>query len=223
MSNEWSVLVSHYENCFEQHGASPKGADWPNGPDLQARFAVLLSILDGAPLGTRPVLLDVGCGCGLLLDYLQAAGRLDQVDYRGIDLSPSLVREAKARWPQHDFSVRDLSADPLPDNSVDFIVMNGVLTEKVSLPQETMVRMAEALIVAAFRVARIGIAFNVMSKHVDWERDDLFHWSFDELGAFLTARVSRHYAFRADYGTYEYMALVWRRSQRPVTLNGLSW
>src|SRR3972149_3883318 len=115
MSNEWSVLVSHYENCFEQHGASPKGADWPSGPDLQARFAVLLSILDGAPLGTRPVLLDVGCGCGLLLDSLQAAGRLDQVDYRGIDLSPLLVREAKARWPQHDFSVRDLSADPLPD------------------------------------------------------------------------------------------------------------
>jgi len=32
---------------------------------------------------------------------------------------------------------------------------------------------------------KIGLGFNVMSKHVDWEREDLFHWGFDEVAAFL--------------------------------------
>ena len=61
-----------------------------------------------------------------------------------------------------------------------------------------------------YPLARRGIAFNVMSKHVDWERDDLFHLPFDVLAAFLRAEISRHYQFRADYGLYEYTAYVYR-------------
>jgi hypothetical protein len=114
-------------------------------------------------------------------------------------------------------------AQPLPDRSVDVVVMNGVLTERLALPQEAMIGLAEALVQAAFKTARVGVAFNVMNSHVDWQRHDLFHWSFDELGAFLTARVSRHYAFRADYGLYEYTAFVWREPRRPLPLSRAWW
>ncbi len=37
-----------------------------------------------------------------------------------------------------------------------------------------------------FNKTNIGIAFNLMSKHVDYERDDLFHVGYDELANFLT-------------------------------------
>lgn len=223
MNNEWSALVSHYERCFDRYGASPKGVDWPNGPDLEARFATLLSVLDSAPEEPPPVLLDVGCGPGLLLDYLQATGRLERVEYHGIDLSPVMVEAARRRWPGKDFSVRDLVTEPLPDQSVDLVIMNGVLTEKLTLSQEAMVGLAHALIPAAYKTARVGVAFNVMSSHVDWGRPDLFHWSFDELAAFLKSRVSRHYAFRADYGLYEYAVFVWREPRRPRAVSNVWW
>ena len=61
-----------------------------------------------------------------------------------------------------------------------------------------------------FEKARVGIAFNVMSKHVDWERDDLFHLPFDVLAGFLRRELSRHYVFRANYGLYEYTTYVYR-------------
>ena len=64
----------------------------------------------------------------------------------------------------------------------------------------------------------IGIAVAFMSRHVDWERPELFHWGFDELSAFLCERVSRHYAFRSDYGLYEYTTFVWRTPRRPPAL-----
>jgi hypothetical protein len=57
---------------------------------------------------------------------------------------------------------------------------------------------------------RVGLAFNAMSAHVDWTRDDLFHWPYDELFAFLRARVTRHAAIRADYGLFEYTAYLYR-------------
>lgn len=218
MSNGWATLVSHYERCFDQHGASPRGVDWPSSPDLEARFAALLSVLDGAPPGPRPVLLDVGCGPGLLLDYLQAKGQLDTIEYRGVDLSAVMVNASRRRWPNHDITVRNIITNPFPAGSVDVVVMNGVLTEKLTLSQEAMIDLAQALIMAAFNCARIGVAFNVMSTHVDWERSDLFHWSFDAAAAFLKARVSPHFAFRSDYGPYDYTTFVWRQPRRPPAL-----
>ena len=101
--------------------------------------------------------------------------------------------------------------------------MNGLLTERVSLGVDEMRELAESIVAAAFRVARVGIAFNVMSAHVDWQRSDLFHWKFDALAAFLKRQVSPHYTFRSDYGLYEYMCFV-RRTPRSIGVpRGSAW
>ena len=201
-------IVDHYARCFAAHGATPAGADWPNAADLATRFDVLLGVADGGPVPAS--LLDLGCGAGLLRDHLAATGRLDRVDWRGIEIVPAIAAAARARHPGAAIEVRDVLADPLPEAGVDYVVMNGVLTERVGVPEADMQAYAEAMIAAAFRAARIGIAFNVMSAHVDWTRDDLFHLPFDRLAGFLKRRVSRHLVFRADYGLGEYAAYVFR-------------
>jgi SAM-dependent methyltransferase len=219
--DDWKAIVRHYEARLSEHGATPQGADWPNGPDLAARFGVMLDLLDEG--GERPSLLDLGCGAGLLLDYLAATGGVDRVHYRGIDLSPEMVSLARQRWPDQEFEARDILAAPLPDQSIDFVLMNGVLTERVSLSVEAMTALAEALVATAFRVARMGIAFNVMSAHVDWERPDLFHWRFDAMSAFIQRAVSRHFAIRADYGLYEFTCFVRRHPLRPPAPKKEDW
>ncbi len=56
------------------------------------------------------------------------------------------------------------------------------------------------------------MAFNVMSKHVDWEREDLFHLPFDTLAEFLKKELTRNFVFRNDYGLYEYTTYVYREA-----------
>ena len=224
MPSDWLPLQLHYERCLAQAGATPAGVDWPDGRDLEERFAVQLAVLDAVPAGDAlPVLLDLGCGPGLLLDYLRAVGRADAVEYRGVDISPPMIDSARARWPGRSFEVRDLLTDPLPAQSVDVVLINGVLTEKQGIARERMVVMAEALLGAAFRAARHGIAFNAMSRHVDWERADLFHWGFDEVAAFLTRDLTRHIAIRADYGLFEFTAFAWRHPRRLSSAAGPEW
>jgi hypothetical protein len=87
--------------------------------------------------------------------------------------------------------------------------MNGVFTEKRSLSFEEMWRYVQSMLTRAFELTSVGMAFNVMSKHVDWERDDLFHLPLDLLAEFLTRSVSRHYVIRNDYGLYEYTVYVY--------------
>lgn len=215
MSRDWAPLKTHYETCLERFGATPQGVDWPNQVDLTARFDTLVSVLSAVSVEQRPVrMLDLGCGTGLILDYLKGRPDLPPIYYHGIDISERMIDVARSRWPDATFEVRDIIADPLPPRSVDVVVMNGVLTERQSIPRERMITLAKTLIKAAFDSARAGVAFNVMSRHVDWERDDLFHWSFDEIATFLTKEVTRHVAFRADYGLYELSAFAYRFPQR---------
>ena len=68
----------------------------------------------------------------------------------------------------------------------------------------------KSVVRAVFAKAELGIAFNVMSKHVDWERDDLFHLPFDILAQFITRELTRNFIIRNDYGLYEYTTYVYR-------------
>ncbi len=217
----WNEIVRHYEACLAKHGATPCGVDWPSGTDLLTRFAVMTELVSEAEL--RRILLDLGCGPGFLLDYLAATQMIDRVHYRGIDLSDAMINAARARWPTHDFSCRDILTAPLAEQSVDIVIMNGVLTERVSLSVDEMTALAEALVAAAFRVARVGIAFNVMNAHVDWQRDDLFYWPFDALADFLKREVGRNYEFRADYGLYEYTCFVRRQPRHRAQPEAETW
>jgi hypothetical protein len=56
---------------------------------------------------------------------------------------------------------------------------------------------------SVFAKTRVRLAFNVMSKHVDWEREDLVHLLFDLLVGFLGREQSLNCVFRNDDGLYE--------------------
>ena len=92
-----------------------------------------------------------------------------------------------------------------------YIVMNGVFTEKLELTFDEMLTYFKDVVTRIFNKARVAIAFNVMSPHVDWERQDLFHLPLDLLAAFLAKEVSRDFVIRNDYGLYEYTTYVYRK------------
>jgi hypothetical protein len=89
--------------------------------------------------------------------------------------------------------------------------MNGVFTEKRELTFEEMLTYFKDVATQVFNKAKIAIAFNVMSPHVDWERQDLFYLPLDSLAAFLVKELSRDFVIRNDYGLYEYTTYVYRK------------
>ena len=121
-----------------------------------------------------------------------------------------MIDTAKKSYQEHTFLRRDILQEPLEKENFDYGVMNGVLTVKLDLSFEVMEKFAHEIILALYQSCRYGIAFNVMSTHVDWERSDLFHMPIDRLLSFLIKNCSRHVVVRADYGLYEYTVYVYR-------------
>jgi SAM-dependent methyltransferase len=203
-------IAAHYEACLEQHGDSHLGVDWPNAEDVETRHSVMLDVIRRPPERSPVRLLDVGCGAAHLYERILRDGGKD-IAYEGLDIAEPFVALSREKFPGvpfHSLDVLAAAEEELP--RCDYAVMNGVFTEKVDLSFEEMLEFFQAMVVRVFGLAEIGIAFNVMSKHVDWERDDLFHLPFDDLATFLTADVSRNFVIRNDYGLYEYTAYVYR-------------
>ncbi len=204
-------IVAHYESCLEHHGDSHRGVDWPRAEDVDKRHAVMLDVLraEHRTAERSLSLLDFGCGASHFYEYLQRRG-VRQIRYAGLDLSPRFVELSRSKFPENTYYCLDILDGDAPLPNFDFIVMNGVFTEKRELSHDDMLAYFRAVVRAVFRRAAVGIAFNVMSKQVDWERDDLFHLPMDTLAEFVTRELSRHFVLRNDYGLYEYTAYVYR-------------
>jgi dTDP-4-amino-4,6-dideoxygalactose transaminase len=203
--DSYTALLRHYDACLERNGDTALGAGWPNEQDRQTRFAVMLDLLstDGSE---RVKLLDFGCGTGELF-HLTQQYQHPSIDYRGVDISELALRYARAKFPDADFLCVDIlqATEYQMDNLVaDYCVIDGLFTVKQSLNNHQMWNFMTAVISRLWSVTRQAMAFNVMSKQVDWEREDLFHVSLDQIASFLHELAGRSVTFRADYGLFEY-------------------
>jgi len=176
-------LAEHYDKCFKEYGDTHLGVDWPKLEDTFKRYDMMLGIIkDELPI----TLLDFGCGTASLNAYIKLL-KIKYIKYSGLDI---------------------LKNKDIPN--FDYIVCNGPFTEKRDLSQQEMMEFFMSVIKKLWDKCNKGIAFNLMSKHVDWEREDLFHVSIDELGWFLKNNLSRNFIIRNDYGLYEYTTYVYK-------------
>jgi SAM-dependent methyltransferase len=201
-------IIEHYESCLAAHGDTHLGVDWPKAADVETRYQVMLDVIRRPRTRTQR-LLDFGCGASHLYEYILAKG-IKGIEYTGLDLSPKFVKLSRQKFPKNRYVCADILEEPAAVPASDYIVMNGVFTEKQDLTFDEMLAYFELTVKAAFAKAEQGIAFNVMSKHVDWERDDLFHLQFDRLAGFLIRELTRNFVIRNDYGLYEYTTYVYR-------------
>lgn len=198
-------IIKHYNSCFEKHGDSHLGVDWPNYDDAQVRYEVMLDIIKTKG---QTSLLDFGSGLCHLYEFL-SKNKNYNIDYSALDINPNFIYECKKKHPGISFYTKDILLDDDIPN-FDYIICNGTFTEKQNLSHEEMFEYVSECLVKLWEKTNVGISFNVMSKLVDWERQDLFHVSFDEITFFLKTKLSKNFIIRNDYGLYEYTIYVYK-------------
>lgn len=202
-------LVEHYEKQLARHGPTAEGMDWKDAASQQLRFRVLAEVcdLDGSSLH------DVGAGAGHLIDFLRR--RNPSVDYFGSDLSAEMVASARRLHPGVRFEQRDLLADGprVPQESeerFDVVVCSGLFFVRLDHPEAVWQRFVFETVRRMFDLCRVAIAFNLMSDHVDWRGEHLYHAPPGPVLDFCRAELSRYVSLRHDYPLHEYTVYVYR-------------
>lgn len=200
------LIKKYYEQCFAEFGDNHLGVNWPNEQDALKRYQVMLDLVinDNQPCS----LLDFGCGTSALYEFIKYQN-LTSINYSGLDISEQFILASKKKYPEVDFYCGDILDNSFEIPNFDYIILNGVFTVKRELSFNQMFEFLKHVLIALKPKANKAIAFNVMSSHVDWQRDDLFHLTHDMLADFLIKKFGRKYVIRSDYGLYEYTTYVY--------------
>lgn len=199
-------IAEHYKKCFEDHGDNHLGVDCPKYEDTLTRYKVMLDLINE---NNKVSLLDFGCGLGHLYKFILNEKKENEIVYSGLDINEKFYDHCIKKYPEVNFFLKDINInDEIPN--FDYIVCNGTFTEKRDLSYEEMFDFMSNTLKTLWLKTNKGIAFNVMSKLVDWERDDLFHVSMDEIGLFLKNNLSKNFVIRNDYKLYEYTIYVYK-------------
>ena len=203
----YRAIVRHYEDCLATHETGARAVDWKSERDADIRYDVMLDLLRAPP--PQSTLLDFGCGLAELRNRLRERYG-DGVRYTGLEVSEAFAAAARAHHRDADILCMDVLAEDADLPGFDYIVMNGIFTRRQDLSVAEMHAYLERLLRVLFARTRVGLAFNVMSKAVDFESDALFHPEPGKLLAFVTRHLTRHYVLRNDYGLYETTLYLYR-------------
>ena len=210
MSDEESDITAqfkrHYGTTFAAFGANARGVDWGREEEVAIRYQKMLS-MSGLARGNGKTLLDVGCGYGGLLDFALSEGYC--ISYTGIDVVESMILYAAARHRAARFMVGDVLDYPFR-SKFDYVVCNGVLTQKLAAGNEEMDLYAHAIIRKLFDLCNVGIAFNIMTDQVNFRADNLYYRSPAEVLNFCRENLSRRVLLDHSYPLYEYTVFAYK-------------
>lgn len=191
MNNITESFRDHYAQAFSKYGATSKGVDWGDEGELQFRYEKFFAAaaIDPGERKDAVSFLDVGCGWGGFYKFLQGKEKDFEIDYTGIDIVPEMVEKAVEEFPAATFYNQDLFSFS-GKKSYDFVVCNGILTQKLSANIPEMERYANKMILRMFELCEKGIVFNHMSSKVNYMVDNLYYRNPLEVLSFCLAHLS---------------------------------
>ncbi|WP_368634250.1 class I SAM-dependent methyltransferase [Kurthia gibsonii] len=154
-------IKQHYQNLFEKYGDSFKSAQWSDQSTQYKRFEVLCEIAD---LKNKRI-LDFGCGTGELANYFKQKDI--HVEYTGVDIVENMLEFASKKHPKHRFT----TLDKIENEVFDYILISGVFNNKTKRNKEFY----EEIIKKLSGMCSKGLAFNMLSKYVDYYDEHLFY------------------------------------------------
>jgi len=203
-------VAALYSANLAEHGAGSRSVGWPDADAHRLRFERLARVLEAEPPDGPYTVCDWGCGLGALFGFLDARPG-DLAAYRGYDLSPEMLAAARAQ-------VRDPRAAFVLGSAVgedaDYTIVSGTFNVRLEAPEAEWAEHVRATLRTLWARTRRGLAFNLLTSHVDWRDPHLFYADPAEWTGFCASELSRRVVLQHDYPLFEWTLLVLRAAPR---------
>jgi SAM-dependent methyltransferase len=201
-----ATSAAYYEGTLAHFGDDPRGVNWKDAETQEIRFKVLKGIGDLS--GKR--IHDVGCGLAHFCNFLSE--NVPDCQYVGSDISQKMIEAAEARLGDTvELHVADILDDPPADwMEADYLVSSGLFAVRGRTSEEEWWKFVKTMAKRMFDLCRAGVAFNLMTSHVDYRENHLFYKHPGEALDFCISELGRKAVIRHDYPLWEYMVYVYK-------------
>ncbi len=187
-------IIARYTERFHRFGGTVEALGSGTDEHQAIRYRVLSEIGD---LGGRQV-LDVGCGLGGFYEYCRHMQQ--PMTYTGVDIVPVFIEEAARRHPGAEFRLLDILDAP-GDLEVDYVVSSQAFNNRLQSTDNW--ELVKDVLAKCFRIARKGVAFDMMSSYVDFREDRLYYFDPKKVFDFCKS-LSKRVMLRHDYPLFEF-------------------
>ena len=195
-------LEAYYAPLLKEYGDEYRAVGWVAKHLQTIRFEVLSEVGDirGASI------LDVGCGVGHYLDWLNANGFVG--DYIGLEVQEPMVEIARKNHPKESFPQASFEFGDFLKNSAgfeaDYVVASGIF----ALMDLDLLRLT---VKAMFDSARIGVAFNCLSAFTPRREPECFMFA-DPMEVFqFCTTLTKVLLFRHDYLPQDFTVFLYKK------------
>lgn len=185
------LLSDHYAKRVALFGDSAEATQWPSTEAQERRLRSLIMVCDQNELNKSKI-LDFGCGTAHLLTFLHGFGF--EGEYVGFDICSEMIETAKTKFPTTRFEVKDVLAEPI-NEEFDYVFISGVFNNKIDDNWNLMRNLLNTL----FACCRKGMAFNNLSRFVDFMDDDYFYADPMKVFQFCKENLSPLVTLKHDY------------------------
>jgi SAM-dependent methyltransferase len=192
-------VTAGYQSEFKKFGNSVASIMIPKG----AQDAYFKSKFDIGNLENTRI-LDVGCGFGHMLDYLQAWNI--RAHYTGIDICPEFINAARQRHPTADFRLLNILDADIAE-TWDWVFLVGALNYATDMP--LWWRYVKNMIKRMYGLCTQGVAVDFLSSYVDFKKENSFHPKPEKVFSFAKT-ITRRVALRHDYMPYSFTVYLYR-------------
>jgi SAM-dependent methyltransferase len=197
-------IRSYFQEKFDIHGATPRGADWNSVQAQFTRFEQLTKIIDQQQ---NYSILDYGCGYGALANYLQNNG-FDFEKFFGFDILDTVVQKAHEIFSEEDRFIFTTNLDSIP--KVDYSIASGVFNIRLQSSYEDWTAYTIKCLENINQKTRRGFSVNFLTKYSDADRmvAELYYADPGFLFDYCKTHFSRNVALLHDYNLYDFTILV---------------
>jgi ubiquinone/menaquinone biosynthesis C-methylase UbiE len=198
------AILNHYTKLYKKFGDNPGSLGWPSGKQ-KIRFQALSEIanLNGSSI------LDVGCGFGDYLNFLQK--KKLKINYYGVDINPTFINLAKQKFPNDIFKTLDLQQTKIKKH-FDWSFAIGITNKCGSY------KYIEDILNEMFKISKKGVAMDFLSSYVDFKGKGDFHSSPEKIFK-IAKKLSKRVIIRHDYLPYQFCAYIFKDDK--VMKNGV--
>jgi SAM-dependent methyltransferase len=157
---------------------------WESEAAQRLRFKQLIGNID---LNNKTI-LDVGCGTGNLLEYIN--GEFHNIEYTGIDVLPHMIERAVQKRLNGKFVYMDLfKNNPYENKSFDVIFSSGIFNLNLGNNQEFLLDAVEIF----QNLSRESVSFNLLWDKSEDKDEKYFYFSPEEVQGILNSKYQENW------------------------------